>query len=69
VRAAGLAGVPADPYRDDGGPLRLATVPAGRVVYAIGPDGIDDSGRLDCELGDKPRGDPLFALHPPRVGR
>lgn len=39
-----LAAVPSDPF--DGRPLRLRGLPDGIVVYSIGPDRIDDGGKL-----------------------
>jgi hypothetical protein len=41
---AELAAVPPDPF--DGQPLRLLHVPDGVEIYSVGPDGIDDNGRL-----------------------
>lgn len=42
-----LAAVPADPY--DGNPLRLVTRPDGLVIYSLGPDKIDQGGKLRRE--------------------
>jgi hypothetical protein len=36
---------PTDPY--DGAPLRLKSVEDGLVIYSVGPDGVDDGGKLD----------------------
>ncbi len=59
VKAAGLPGVPIDPY--SGEPLRLAIVDGEPVVYSIGDDGRDDGGRLDSNQGRK-AGDRIFRL-------
>jgi serine/threonine protein kinase len=40
-----LQEVPVDPY--DGSPLRYRRRPEGVTVYAVGPDGRDDGGKLD----------------------
>jgi hypothetical protein len=40
-----LAEVPADPY--DGQPMRYRRTADGIVIYAVGPDGVDDHGVLD----------------------
>jgi hypothetical protein len=40
-----LKGVPADPYT--GTPIRLKRLPDGLVIYAVGPDGVDNGGNLD----------------------
>jgi hypothetical protein len=40
-----LKAVPLDPY--DGKPLRYKAVPDGVIVYSIGPDRVDDGGKID----------------------
>ena len=45
AKEAGLPSLPVDPY--DGRPIRLADVNGQPTVYAIGPDGKDDGGRID----------------------
>jgi hypothetical protein len=40
-----LERVPADPY--DGQPLRYRRLADGVVIYAVGPDGVDNGGHLD----------------------
>jgi hypothetical protein len=62
VQAAGMEKVPIDPFRLDGGPLRMAFIDEAPVVYSIGLDGVDDGGALDAKLGNKPRGGYLFRL-------
>ena len=62
VKAAGMEKVPVDPFRREGGPLRMVVVEGAPVVYSIGLDGIDDGGILDAKLGNEPRGDYLFRL-------
>jgi hypothetical protein len=43
-----LEKAPADPY--DGAPIRLKRVADGLVIYAVGPDGVDDGGNLDRKM-------------------
>jgi hypothetical protein len=57
-RAANLPGVPIDGY--SGAPLRLAMVSGDPVIYSVGPDGDDDGGLKDADLGRNPDGDFLF---------
>ena len=52
--------VPRDPY--DGKPMRMKRTEEGCVIYAVGPDLIDDIGSPLDEKGE--RGDIVF-----RVGR
>jgi hypothetical protein len=40
-----LKAVPLDPY--DGKPLRYKAVPDGVIVYSIGPDRVDNGGKID----------------------
>ncbi|WP_337174639.1 hypothetical protein [Paludisphaera sp.] len=58
-REAGLPGTPADPFGD--GPLGTASVDGTLVVYSVGPDGVDDRGLKDSNLGREPLGDLIFA--------
>jgi len=55
-----LAAVPADPF--DGRPLRLRRLPDGIVVYSVGPDRQDDSGKLDRSQPGAPGTDVGFRL-------
>lgn len=57
---AKMRNVPIDPFSD--GPLKLATVDGGTVVYSIGPDGRDDHAQVDSEKGKKPEGDLIYRL-------
>jgi hypothetical protein len=61
--SAGLIRVPIDGY--GGTPLRMAEVAGEPVIYSIGPDGDDDGGLKDAELGRAPDGDFLFRLPRP----
>ena len=45
VRDGLLKGIPKDPY--DGKPLRWKRTPTGVLVYSVGPDKIDDGGKLN----------------------
>jgi hypothetical protein len=45
VAAKLLRQMPIDPY--DGKPLRLARLTEGLIIYSIGPDGVDNGGKLD----------------------
>ncbi|MBN1908454.1 MAG: hypothetical protein JW818_01830 [Pirellulales bacterium] len=68
VRAAGMDGVPIDPYSQQ--PLRMTTIDGRPVVYSVGQDGIDDQARIEWKIGNKnPRGDLIFRLPKPREGR
>ena len=69
ARAAGMAEVPRDPFRRDGGPLRLVVRQGEPIVYSIGLDGQDHGGSIDSNLGDKPLGDYLYRLNPSDSGR
>lgn len=62
VKAAGMDRVPTDPFRADGGPLRLGTADGSPVVYSVGIDGRDDGGRVDAEFGSLPEGDYLYPI-------
>lgn len=59
AKAAGLSGIPIDPY--SGEPLRLAIIDGEPVIYSIGKDGRDDGGRIDSN-GDRKAGDQTFRL-------
>ncbi len=59
VKAAGLPGVPIDPY--SGKPLRMAIIDGEPVIYSIGKDGRDDGGRVDSN-SDRKSGDQTFRL-------
>jgi len=61
VRAAGMPGVPRDPYGD--GPLRMTLGDGRPVVYSVGLDGDDDGGRVEWDEDPESRnGDFLFRL-------
>jgi hypothetical protein len=66
TKAAGLPGVPLDPY--SGQPLRMALVDGQPVVYSVGKDGRDDGGRVDSDWDHKP-GDHVFRLPAIEPGR
>jgi hypothetical protein len=55
-----LAVVPIDPF--DGRPLRLRRLPDGLVIYSVGPDQVDDGGRVDRKHPDQPGTDLGFQL-------
>jgi len=59
-----LPAVPRDPY--DGQPIRLVTTDDGWVVYSIGPDMVDDGGRVRYGHPDV-TGDLLFRYRRPGV--
>jgi hypothetical protein len=59
-RAAGLPGVPVDPF--SGKPLLMTTASGEPVIYSVGIDGRDDRGQKDADLGRNPEGDFLFPL-------
>ncbi|MBN2022990.1 MAG: hypothetical protein JW809_09360 [Pirellulales bacterium] len=64
ARAAGMEGVPEDPFGD--GPLRMTTIDGRPVVYSVGLDGDDDGGRVEWNLDpNAPDGDVLFRLPQP----
>jgi hypothetical protein len=53
-----LESIPADPF--DGKPLRLAVKEDRRIIYSVGPDGVDDGG---VEIyGKDQKGDVIFTL-------
>jgi hypothetical protein len=59
VKAAGMPGVPIDPYCDQ--PLRMTLLQGEPVVYSVGEDGKDDRAMADWRFGSQP-GDLLFRL-------
>jgi hypothetical protein len=60
VKAAGMPGVPIDPFSDQ--PLRMTVIGDSPIVYSVGPDGKDDKALLEWEGGP---GDIIFRLEPP----
>ncbi len=59
-KEAGLPAVPVDPFSL--APMKAAVIDGRPVVYSIGPDGVDDKGRNDSDLGRRPQGDLVFRL-------
>jgi hypothetical protein len=59
--AAGLERVPVHAYTNSS-PLRMAQVGGRTVIYSVGPDGVDDGGLKDADMGRNPDGDFLFRL-------
>jgi hypothetical protein len=59
VKAAGMSGVPIDPYCDQ--PLRMTLLQGEPVVYSVGKDGKDDRAMADWRFGSQP-GDFMFRL-------
>ena len=45
VEGGFLDAVPRDPY--DGKPLRLRQAAGGVIIYSVGPDLVDNNGRID----------------------
>jgi hypothetical protein len=62
--SAGLERVPVDAYTNSS-PLRMAQVGGQTVIYSVGPDGDDDGGLKDADMGRNPDGDFLF--RPPKA--
>ncbi len=62
-----LKAVPRDPY--DGQPLRYKMVPDGVVIYAVGPDGVDNGGAINRNRPDHPGTDQGFQLWDVRARR
>jgi hypothetical protein len=62
--AAGLPGVPADPFSD--GPLRMVQTQQGAFVYSVGPDGNDHGGVKKVNSGREPAGDIPYRI--PKAG-
>lgn len=63
VRAAGMPGVPLDPYSDQ--PLRMGSVAGKPVIYSVGPDGKDDQAKVEWNYGPRNSGDFIFQLEKP----
>jgi hypothetical protein len=63
VKAAGMKGVPIDPYSDQ--PLRMTLLDGEPVIYSVGKDGEDDHAMADWLYGQQP-GDYVFRLQAPR---
>ena len=57
IRSAGGRQVPIDAY--SGGPMKMAEIDGALLVYSVGIDGIDQSGKMDWKAGSQP-GDFLF---------
>jgi hypothetical protein len=64
VKAAGMAGVPMDPYCDQ--PLRMTTIKGRPVIYSVGPDGKDEKAQKEWDLNRNTPGDLLFRLGVPQ---
>ncbi|WP_165246905.1 hypothetical protein [Paludisphaera soli] len=62
-KEAGLPAVPVDPFPL--APMKATVIDGRPVVYSIGPDGVDDKGRNDSNLGRRPQGDLVFRLPEP----
>jgi hypothetical protein len=62
VKAAGMSGVPIDPYSDQ--PLRMTLIEGKPVVYSVGLDGKDDKALSDWQYGGQP-GDIIFRFERP----
>jgi hypothetical protein len=55
-----LEAVPTDPF--DGRPLRLRRLPDGLIIYSVGPDRVDDLGKLNRQEPGAPGSDIGFQL-------
>ncbi len=55
-----LQEIPTDPF--DGTPLKMVKVTDGVIVYSVGPDGVDDGGKLDRKSPITPGTDIGFQL-------
>jgi hypothetical protein len=62
-----LSRIPTDPF--DGQPLRYKRLDNGVVIYSVGPDRIDDGGRLERNKINKPGTDIGFQLWNPERRR
>jgi len=62
VKAAGMKGVPIDPYSDQ--PLRMTMLENVPVVYSVGPDGKDDGARTVWDGHPDHPGDMVFRMEP-----
>ena len=60
VKAAGMPGVPMDPFSDQ--PLRMGAVVGKPVIYSVGPDGKDDKAQVEWNLVPTKPGDFIFQL-------
>ena len=60
VKAAGMPGVPTDPY--SGEPYRLASVAGKQVIYSVGPDGKDNQAQIEWTPYLPDPGDYTFRL-------
>jgi hypothetical protein len=54
IPASILASAPVDPF--DGKPIKLKRVDDGWVVYCVGPDGVDNQGKLDERFRPEAKG-------------
>jgi hypothetical protein len=66
AKAAGMSGVPIDPYSDQ--PMRMATIQGQPVIYSVGPDEKDDQAQpAQFDQNSKMfQGDFVFPLQPPK---
>ena len=66
VKAAGMQGIPADPYT--GRPIQMTMIDDEPVIYSVAMDGKDDRGRVDVWKSAQPGkiGDLLFRLNATR---
>jgi hypothetical protein len=55
-----LAAVPTDPF--DSRPLRMRRMPDGLLIYCVGPDRVDDGGKLDRQNAEAANTDIGFQL-------
>ncbi|OHB66210.1 MAG: hypothetical protein A2V70_12275 [Planctomycetes bacterium RBG_13_63_9] len=63
VKAAGMPGVPIDPFSDR--PLLMTVIEGKAVIYSVGPDGKDDKALSESMPGTGEPGDLIFRLGPP----
>ena len=64
VKAAGMKGVPIDPYSDQ--PLHMTALQGEPVIYSVGPDGKDDQATVVWDMIPGHAGDYVFRLAPPK---
>jgi hypothetical protein len=64
-----LNSIPVDPF--DGQPLRLVKRGTARIIYSVGPNGIDEGGKLSSKFGGRRQdsADFGFILHDPAQRR
>ncbi len=62
VKAAGMPGVPLDPYSDQ--PLRMGSVAGQPVIYSVGADGKDDKAQVEWNFYADGPGDFIFRFEP-----